>query len=206
MKEYKAVLLDFGNVIINIDPELTLKAFAEISGKPIDRIRQKITESQLFRRYETGLFEDEEFREIVRQTIGFPFSEHEVDKAWNSLFLNVPHERINLLLDIRSKYPLYLLSNTNNIHIEYCNRYFQKQFGIKTVASLFDKAFYSYEIGLWKPDEDIYKEVLKDIKMQPEEVLFIDDNELNIASAQSMGFQTIHHNPETRDLTDYFDL
>ena len=206
MSNYKAVLLDFGNVIININPELTIEAFSEISGNSVERIRQKITNSQLFRRYESGMFDDDEFREIVRQTIGYPFSDQEIDWAWNRLLLDVPNKRVELLLELKGRYPLYLLSNTNNIHIKASNQIFQSRHGISSIEILFDKLFLSYEMGLWKPDEEIYLKVLEEIGMPATDVLFIDDNELNIQSAKEIGFQTILHDPQSRDLTEYFDL
>ena len=205
MDKFKAVLFDFGNVVINIDPELTLKKFSEISGKPLERIRSKMVESQLFRRYESGSFEDDEFREIVRQTLGYPFSDEEVDKAWNALLLDVPPHRIHLILDLKARYKVYLLSNTNNIHIRASDKYFRQQFGIDSVASIFDRAFYSYEMGLWKPDEEIYREVLKETELEASDILFIDDNELNIRSAKGLGFQTIHLTPPD-DIANHFDL
>ena len=205
MNTFKAVLFDFGNVIINIDPELTIKAFAELSGKSVDRIRRMVAESRLFQRYESGDFDDEEFREIVRQTLGYPFSDEEVDTAWNALLLDVPPHRISLILDLKSKYKVFLLSNTNNLHIEACNRYFKNQFGFQSVASLFDKAYYSYEMGLWKPDEQIYKAVLSETGLEAPEILFIDDNEKNIETATRLGFQTILHVPPD-DLSIHFDL
>ncbi|MGR3809881.1 HAD family hydrolase [Jiulongibacter sp. NS-SX5] len=206
MSNYKAILLDFGNVIININPELTTKAFAEISGKSEQRIAQKLIDSQLFRRYESGMFDDDEFREIVRQTIGYPFSDEEVDRAWNSLLLDIPNKRVELLIELKGRFPLFLLSNTNHIHIQASNKILQKRHGISTLDSLFNKAFYSYEMGLWKPDEDIYKQVIRETGFAAEDILFIDDNELNIKSASSLGFQTIHHHPEEKDLSDYFDF
>jgi glucose-1-phosphatase len=58
MSTYKAILFDFGNVIINIDPELTLKSLSDISGKPLEKVREKMEESQLNKRYELGMFSD----------------------------------------------------------------------------------------------------------------------------------------------------
>ncbi len=206
MGNYKAVLFDFGNVIINIDPELTLKAFSEISGKSVARVKDKLEMSQLNRRYETGLFEDEEFREIVRQTIGYPFSDKEVDDAWNALLQDLPPYRISLILELKDKYPVYLLSNTNSIHIKKCDQIFRDQFGIPNVKALFTKAFYSYEMGLWKPDKEIYNTVLRDIEQKAEDVLFIDDNAANIASAAEMGFQTILMDPKNDDVINHFKI
>lgn len=206
MGNFKAVLFDFGNVIINIDPELTLKALSEISSKPMERIREKMEMSQLSKRYEMGMFSDDEFREIVRQTIGFPFSDREVDLAWNSLLLDLPPHRISLILELKSSYPVYLLSNTNNIHIERCNQIFREQFGIPNVRTLFNQAFYSYEMELWKPDQKIYQQVLTEIDLTAKEVLFIDDNAANIESAAKMGFQTILMDPKNDDIINHFNI
>ena len=203
MESIKAIVLDFGNVIINIDPELTVKQMSVLSGKSHEAVKKLLQESELFRRYETGLFNDEDFREIVRQTLGFPFSDREVDHAWNALLLDVPPERISLLLDLRAKYPLYLLSNTNHIHIAKCNTYFREHFGIASVDTLFDKAFLSYEMGMWKPDKAIYLEVLSEIGVEPSEMLFVDDNLDNITAAKKLGIQAIHLTPDT-DLVELF--
>jgi glucose-1-phosphatase len=206
MGTYKAILFDFGNVIINIDPELTLKSLSDISGKPLEKVREKMEESQLNKRYELGMFSDEDFREIVRQTIGYPFSDREVDMSWNALLLDLPPHRISLILKLQFKYPVYLLSNTNSLHIKKCDAIFKEQFGIPNVKALFTKAFYSYEMELWKPDQRIYQTVLDDINQLPEDVLFIDDNAANIASAKEMGFQTILNDPKKDDIINYFKI
>lgn len=200
--KFKAVIFDFGNVIINIDIPRTFQAFASLTGKRQTIIEKLVVENQLFRRYETGQFTDTEFREIVRQTVGFPLSDHEVDRAWNSLLLDIPKERIDLLKEIRKKYPIYLLSNTNNIHIEASNAYLKKTFGYRHLDELFDQLFLSYEIGMWKPDTEIYQYVLDTINLKPHEVLFLDDNPHNIQSANALGMQTILVEPPTC-ITEY---
>ena len=160
--KFKAVIFDFGNVIINIDIPRTFQAFATLTGKRQAVIEKLVSENQLFRRYETGQFTDIEFREIVRQTVGFPLSDTEVD---------IPQRRIDLIKEIRRKYPIYLLSNTNNIHIEASNSYLKKAFGYRHLDELFDQLFLSYEIGMWKPDTEIYQYVLDEINLKPHEVL-----------------------------------
>jgi putative hydrolase of the HAD superfamily len=200
--KFKAVIFDFGNVIINIDVPRTFQAFATLTGKRQAVIEKLVSENQLFRRYETGQFTDIEFREIVRQTVGFPLSDSEVDKAWNSLLLDIPQRRIDLLKEIRKKYPIYLLSNTNNIHIEASNSYLKKAFGYRHLDELFDQLFLSYEIGMWKPDTEIYEYVLDEINLKPQEVLFFDDNPHNIQSASALGMQTILVEPPTC-MTEY---
>ncbi|WP_337044843.1 HAD family hydrolase [Emticicia sp. 17c] len=195
--KFKAIIFDFGNVIINIDIPRTFQAFATLTGKKQAVIEKLVVDNQLFRRYETGQFTDIEFREIVRQTVGFPLSDVEVDRAWNSLLLDIPTERIELLKELRKEYPIYLLSNTNNIHIEASNNYLKKNFGLRHLDELFDRLFLSYEIGMWKPDADIYHHVLETIKLKPHEVLFFDDNHHNIEAAKAIGIQTILVEPPT---------
>jgi glucose-1-phosphatase len=200
--KFKAVIFDFGNVIINIDFKRIYQTFAQFTSKNEAYIEKQIVDNQLFRRYESGQFSDEEFREIIRQTLGFPLSDAEVDKAWNAILLDIPADRIELIKKIRQKYPVYLLSNTNNIHIKASNAYLRKAHGISNLDQLFDQLFLSYEMGMWKPDAEIYHHVLKKIKLQPNEALFLDDNLKNIESANALGIQTILVEPPT-SITEY---
>ena len=195
--KFKAVIFDFGNVIINIDFKRIYQTFAHYTSKSEAYIEKQITDNQLFRRYESGLFSDEEFREIIRQTLGFPLSDTEVDKSWNAILLDIPADRIELIKKIRRKYPIYLLSNTNNIHIKASNDYLKKTHGIAHLDQLFDQLFLSYEMGMWKPDAEIYHHVLKKLNLKPHEALFLDDNLKNIESAKELGIQTILVEPPT---------
>lgn len=204
VSEYQAIIFDFGNVIININPELTYQEFAKASNKSVDKIKFLFEENQVFKKFETGLYSEEEFLDSIRQILGFPLNDIEIIDAWNALLLDVPLERIELLNNLRNRYPIYLLSNTNSIHIKKCNAYFRQKFNLN-VADLFDRSFLSYEMGLFKPDQEIYKTVLKEINLNAEKVLFIDDNFDNIESAKLLGLQTIHIDlPNT--LTDYLKI
>ena len=100
----KAVIFDFGNVIINIDLEKTYQAFADLTFKSPNKIKSLFAESDVFRKYESGFYEDDEFRDVIRQTLSYPLNDQEIDKAWNALLLNVPKERIDFLEQLKSKY------------------------------------------------------------------------------------------------------
>ncbi|MCP9769852.1 HAD family phosphatase [Lacihabitans sp. LS3-19] len=191
----KAVIFDFGNVIINIDLEKTYEAFAELTFKSPNKIKALFAESDVFRKYESGFYSDEEFRDVIRQVLSYPLNDQEIDKAWNALLLNVPKNRIEFLEQLKYKYPIYLLSNTNNIHIEKCMQYFRQSHGINNFQNLFSETFLSYKMGLWKPDYRIYDKVLSEINLKPEEVLFIDDNQENIIAAQDLRINCIKINP-----------
>lgn len=201
--KFKAIIFDFGNVIIDIDIPRTFNNFAKLTSKRPEVVERLFVENQVFMRYETGKFDDIEFREVVRQVLGFPLSDAEVDLAWNALLLEIPKRRIELLLKLREKYPVYLLSNTNNIHIKQSEKYIKKTFGFSTLNELFDEAFLSYEIGLWKPDNAFYMHVLTKIGCEPKEVLFLDDNQKNVESSRAIGINTIHVEPP-KCITEYF--
>jgi len=191
----KAVIFDFGNVIIDIDLEKTYEAFATLTFKSPKQISALFMESEVFRKYESGFYTDEEFRDVIRQVLSYPLNDQEIDLAWNALLLTVPKNRIDFLEQLKHKYSIYLLSNTNNIHIEKCTHYFRSAFGIQNFQSLFSETFLSYKLGLLKPDHKIYNKVLSEINLKPQEVLFLDDNHENIKIAQDLGINCIKINP-----------
>ncbi|ADQ16096.1 HAD-superfamily hydrolase, subfamily IA, variant 3 [Leadbetterella byssophila DSM 17132] len=191
----KAVVFDFGNVIIPIDLERTFQAFADLTFKSKERIKELFAQAELFKKYETGFYSDDEFRDVVRQTLSYPLNDQEIDEAWNALLLEIPKERIDYLERLKFDIPIYLLSNTNSLHIEYCQQYFRQAFGIANFTKLFEKAFLSYEMGLWKPDYAIYHQVINEIGVKPEEILFLDDNPDNVEAANEVGIRAVQISP-----------
>lgn len=205
MENIKAIVFDFGNVIININVELTFKAFADLTFKSIEKVKAVFEEAKVFERYETGEFSDDDFRDFIRSLFLSPLTNSEIDAAWNALILNIPKERIDLLQTLSLRYPIYLLSNTNNIHIEFSNKYLHQNFGIYSLEKLFRKLYLSYELELWKPDEAIYQFVANDLSLKPHEILFLDDNKSNIISARNFGFQTVLIEPNSFTISSYFN-
>lgn len=131
--------------------------------------------------------------------------EHIID-AWNTLLLDIPADRIELLQELNKNYRLFLLSNTSPIHIRKVNQILFETAGISDLNELFEKVYYSYELGCMKPDAIIYEKVLEDASILPEESLFLDDNADNIAGALAAGINSIHveHPLTIRDyLTEY---
>jgi FMN phosphatase YigB (HAD superfamily) len=192
----KAVVFDFGNVIIPIDLNKLFQAFADLTFKSADRVKKLFDDAEIFRKYETGFYADDEFRDVIRQTLSYPLNDQEIDEAWNALFIEVPAERIAFLESLRYRVPIYLLSNTNSIHIEYCLHYFRQKFNLPDFRSLFEKAFLSYEMGLWKPDYAIYHQVIEEVGFAAEEILFIDDNPDNVDAARDLGIQAVLISPQ----------
>lgn len=187
------IVFDLGDVILNIDVSIASKSFADLSGREQSEILSIFKESEVFRHFETGLMDEPTFRNYVREILNFPdLSDEAIDTAWNSLLLDLPPERVELLKTLAKKYRLFLLSNTSSIHITQVNKILKASTGVEKLEDLFEIVFLSYEMGLMKPDTRIYQEVLDRAGLKAEETLFLDDNADNIRSASQLGIETIH--------------
>jgi putative hydrolase of the HAD superfamily len=139
---------------------------------------------------EKGFIKPEQFHDEINSQLEKEKSSEEIDKAWGAMLLDFPKERIELLQNLSKKYRLFLLSNTNEIHYHQYNQNLIDQFGFG-LNSLFEKAYYSFELGLRKPDAEIFEYVLSDAGLDPSKTVFIDDLEKNIDVAGRMGVNTI---------------
>jgi glucose-1-phosphatase len=104
----------------------------------------------------------------------------------------LPLARIDLLKKISGKFRIFLLSNTNNIHLQCFTEIAEDTLGSSSWDDLFEKAYYSHLIKMRKPDVAIYRYVLNENNLQAAETLFLDDNLSNLHGAASIGIQTFH--------------
>ncbi|MCK9255804.1 MAG: HAD-IA family hydrolase, partial [Bacteroidales bacterium] len=133
-------------------------------------------------------------------------NEEELRETHGHIWLGFDQKRIEFLLNLRKKHKIFLLSNTNQIHYEYYNSIFKKEFGFKSLDSIFEKAYYSHQIGYRKPDFKAFEFVLKNSQLEPKETIFIDDNKENIEVANQIGIKTLcleNNNLEFLNLYDY---
>ena len=182
------LIFDFGNVLIEIDPARSIKSFQTLGAQADLHL-----DADFFHDLETGAIKATEFRRALRSQLRWAASGSSIDRAWNELLLEVPPRTLAKLHQLRAKgYKLALLSNTNPIHIDEVRRRLGP-FGYAEFARCFERIFYSYEMGLRKPDPAIYAAVDRELGIaNPAEVLFIDDNAANIASADAYGWRTLH--------------
>jgi len=188
----KNIIFDLGGVIINIDFQYTFEAFAKLGDSEILATLKKFKELRVFERYEAGEFTDPQFRDFLRKEFTKHATDIEIDQAWNALLLDIPAERVRRIQHLKEKYNIYLLSNTNHIHIQEVNNILYRSSGIEHLNLLFDKVYLSYEMKMSKPHLEIYNFVLEEQKLNPSQTVFIDDNKDNIIGAQKAGLHTIH--------------
>lgn len=197
------LIFDMGNVIIDIDISLTIKELKNELTEKECLLADGFLESALHADFETGAIGEMEFRNGIRTAFQKDWKDVWIDKAWNTLLLSIPKERIALLKTLRKTHKLYLLSNTNSIHFKVVEEIFRRDHGEESFTSLFDRIFLSYEMGLKKPDKRIYEKVVAEIGAKPEQCLFFDDLEENLKSAKEVGIGT-HHINHPKALVDYF--
>lgn len=177
---------------MNIDFKRTFDAFEIIGFRGAEQAFQDPEINRLCMDFETGVYCSIEVRKKFRKMTGFKCTDIQFDKAWNALLIDFPPQRIRRVLELAKKYKTYLLSNTNPIHAKYFNAELNKHFGIESMDHLLDKAWYSHNLGFRKPDERIFHKVLKSSRLNPAETLYLDDLELNVKVAESVGMRAIH--------------
>lgn len=193
-KHVRNIIFDLGNVVINIDTEITISKFKDLGIVNFDEMYTIMRQTDVFDRLDTGKITLPEFRNAIREFSQLNLADWQIDEAWCAMLLDFPEENAELLRKLRAAgYKLYLLSNTNEMHIRYYTDYMKKQFGRDLLDELFDRTFYSHEIGYRKPNREAFDYVLKSENLNPAETLFIDDLENNIAGARQTGMQAHHH-------------
>lgn len=191
------IIFDFGDVFINLDKEATPLALKKLG---LNEWNSNLDALNLD--FEKGKISETEF------ILGFQnyipnASIHEIREAWNAILLDFPLYRLEFLQMLSQKYTLYLLSNTDSIHIER----FQHKAGIsfyRDFYQCFEKVYFSFELGMRKPEAAIFEFVIKEHNLLPKNTLFVDDNLENIESAEKLGLQVWHLQKGEEDVIDLF--
>lgn len=195
MLNLKNIIFDLGGVILDIDFERTQKAFVELGIGNIKELFGLGHAASFFKDHESGKISDEEFLDSIRKLAKNSLSDDDAQSAWNSLLIRFPAENIDLLKRLKAKYRLFLLSNTNAIHVAAFTRLYKDSFRNGLFEDLFEKVYYSHKVGLRKPDKEIYEHVIRDNGLVPGETLFIDDALVNVEAAIDAGLRAIHLRP-----------
>jgi len=179
-----------GGVIINLDVSRTYQEFAHLAGCSIGEVKSKIYEQTFFNDYEKGILSDDEFRTYIRTFLRSQASDDQIDSAWNAMLLDIPKEKYQLLTKLKPEYKVFLLSNTNNIHLQAVNQIVFNDTGHAGLSSYFYKDYYSHLMKMRKPDPEIFQYVLAENDLVAKETYFLDDNLENIQGAKSLEIHT----------------
>ena len=202
-KNIKNIVFDLGGVLVDLDFKAAINGLQKAGFANVKEQLQTLHQGGIFQKFELGEMSADEFRTAIRENSTVELTDEEVDNLWNAMLLEIPREKLELILDLRGKYMVYLLSNTNSIHWDYvCKNAFNYR-GFR-VKDYFEATFLSYEMHLAKPDKAIFEKVLQDANLLPEETLFIDDSEANCKAAEEVGIHA-HHYHIGDDLNKVFE-
>lgn len=192
MQKIKNIIFDYGNVIFDIDFKIAQASFQKLGITETEKFFAHKAHNQLFDDFETGSISPSEFRAGIRNAAGKPeLTDLEIDNAWNSLLIGTIQENHDLLLKLKEKYRTFLLSNNNEIHYDWIINYLKTTFKINNYDDYFEKAYFSQQMKLRKPNTNIFEQVLKDNNLNPAETLFIDDSPQHIEGAKKLGINTL---------------
>lgn len=205
---FDAVLFDLGGVILPLAYGKTIEGLGALLGREAREIYRETEQDQLFDRFERGECSEDQFRDGLRSRAAPNHrpTDSELDEAWNAILGRIPDEHLTLLQKLSRAKRTFLLSNTNSIHLRqfrahYAERH-EGQFG--PFWTLFERDYYSHELGLRKPDPRSFLHILKAHGLRPDRTLFIDDNNHNIDAARALGLAAVLH-PRNDPLSPYFE-
>jgi len=183
------LLFDLGGVLYEINPAALLNSLINLSAakEVLRKISfDELAQMDIFTDFEKGRLEPNQFRAMVCNTFKLQHHSSAFDEAWNSILIKPYTDILEFAAKQSGKYQICLLSNTNEIHYNHfypkCREYLDK----------FHSCFYSFRLGLRKPDMSIFRHILDTLNVPPEEILFIDDTISNIVSAEGTGMQTYY--------------
>lgn len=197
-KNPRNIIFDLGGVLLNIDYRRTTEAFGKLGLAAPEEAFSKYRQASLFREFEKGTVSAQAFLQKLSEKIP-DASSNDLKQAWCALLGHMPAASFKLLEKLRKGgYGTYLLSNTNEIHKEAFEKHIEEVYGIQKFLGLFDRVYYSHEMGIRKPDAAAFRTVLQENGLAAEETVFTDDTEEHVAAALGTGIRALH----LKDITD----
>jgi HAD superfamily hydrolase (TIGR01509 family) len=192
----KNIIFDFGDIFINLDKPATYREMDKLGVSEISN--EMIT---VYHQYEKGLMTTDDFINFYHDKFGI--KKEDLINAWNAILLDFPKERLDFLKEISAskKYRLFLLSNTNDLHIKWVQNSLGEVF-YQEFKNSFEQFYLSHEINLRKPDSEIYEFVLNENNLIADETLFVDDLKENTDSARKLGIHVWNLIPKQEDVIE----
>lgn len=191
----KTIIFDLGGVLYDLDRQHCIDALIEIGIKDAAAYLSDYKQEGVFRQIEEGEIDNKTFYNEIRRIAGKEITDEAIQKAWNSFLVEIPTYKLQLLSQLKQRFKIFMLSNTNAIHFEEAIPNEFKQLGA-SINDYFDRLYLSYEMGTSKPHRKIFDLLLADSGIKASEALFIDDSLENIRTAKELGFSTYLAQPK----------
>ncbi len=199
-KKIKVVLFDLGKVLVDFDHKRAAERICAFCDKSALQVYNLFFESPATLAFEEGRIPPEKFYQQVKELLDLKLSYDSFVPIWNDIFfLSVENRSVYRLVNLlRANYKTAMLSNINFLHYEYLKARFP-------VFGVFDHIFLSFEMGLAKPNKEIYKKVMRTLQICPNEIFYIDDREELVESAVSLGIKGHHFSNSKQLICDLRD-
>jgi len=198
----KTIIFDLGGVIYDVDYDKTINAFKALGIDCFEQIYAKAGQSDLFNDLEVGEISREVFVEHIKTLSGHQITSSQIFNAWNAMLLGFMPNALASLKRLRSTYRLFLLSNTNEIHIQEIENRVGTAFFLD-FCSLFEKVYLSHELGLRKPHPEVFTFILEEQGLKANETVFIDDSIQHVEGAIKVGIHA-HHLTDDQKIDQFF--
>ncbi|MPM13729.1 D-ribitol-5-phosphate phosphatase [bioreactor metagenome] len=191
----KNIIFDLGGVILDIDFTVTQREFAKLGLKNIESTFGQYHQIGFFDQFDRGEIDEEEFLGNAKELFPDAVTTQQIKDAWNAMLFDLPPHRFELLKELGKKYRLFLMSNTNIIHYKEYQDIIRKTYGISGLDELFEKAYYSFLVGMRKPEDRFFNLILNENGLAANETLFIDDTSTNTDAAEKLGVKGLWLQP-----------
>ena len=195
MKQAEAIIFDLGGVILNLNYQLTIDAFKDLGMKDFDAVYTQMNQSDLFDKFETGQISSFHFINRLLDQLPKGCNANQVVHAWNAMILDFPVDRLIWLNELKTKKRLFLLSNTNTLHMDCVRRSLKKSGLNEPLENYFERTYFSHEMHMRKPNTEVFLRVCEENMLVPSETVFIDDTLKHVVGADKAGLQAIHLKP-----------
>lgn len=185
----KNIIFDLGGVILDLNYQATIDAFVEIGIKDFSSLYSQKEQKQIFDDFEIGKINSNQFISSIQSLTQNYISKDEIIAAWNAMLLEINTKKLDYLLSIKERFRIFLLSNTNEIHISKFEGVLAKKNELKKFYDCFEKVHYSSRLSLRKPNVDCFKTVLEINNLNASETIFIDDSIQHIEGAKNCGIK-----------------
>ena len=187
----RAIVFDLGNVLLDLDNTRYGRGWPTDIGQARPEALATLQAERFFYRYDTGRLSSEDFVRTLREAFGL--TAKQVTDHWNQILLpGIAPQRYDTLQVLRKRYDLYVLSNTNDLHIDWVREHVAQAGYADFETRFFEQCFYSQDLHALKPEAAIYERAEEAMQRPVGELLFVDDRPENVEAARARGWQAVH--------------
>ena len=188
MSEIKNLIFDLGGVLLNLNYHATNEAFKKNGVSDFQIFYNQKSQIKVFNDFEKGVISSKQFLAEVGKITGL--NDTQIIASWNAMLLDLPVKRLKFIKSLKNEYHIFLLSNTNEIHIKYFEDQLRENNQLPIFKNSFHKIYYSCRMNDRKPELTCFKKVLDENNLIAKNTLFIDDSIQHIKGAQKLGIKT----------------